>query len=272
MTADTFGAAQIPPPASTEPKEATDTTTDTTGSDAMSEGHSPKGTAKEQASDVAREGVQAGKHVASVATDQAQEVAAEAGHQTKALLGQARAELKEQAATQQNRVAEQLHALSKELGSMASKSEQPGLAADLAGQASRQLGSAAHWVSEREPGSLVTELKDFARNKPGTFLAVAAGIGLVAGRMTRGFKAGTPGDDGQSSRPLTPAWGTTSPIRAGMTTPHSPSASEVPTPSSSLDDGLPGLSPPNPAAGVGAYPEDAVIGEPLQPRRPGVTS
>jgi len=268
MTADTFGAAQIPPPGSTEPKEVTDTT----ASDAMSGGHSPKNTTKEQASGVAREGVQAGKHVASVATEQAKEVAAEAGQQTKALFGQARAELKEQAATQQSRIAEQLHALSKELGSMASKSEQPGLAADLAGQASRRLGSAAHWVSERQPGSLVTELKDFARNKPGMFLAVAAGIGLVAGRMTRGVKDGAPEDDSQSSQPLTPEWGTISPIRAGMTRPSSPDASKASTSSGgSLDDGPPGLSP-NPGAGVGAYPEDPAFEESFQPRVPGVTS
>jgi hypothetical protein len=162
--------------------------------------------------------------------------------------------------------------LSKELGSMASKSEQPGLAADLAGQASRQLGSAAHWVSEREPGSLVAELKDFARNKPGTFLAVAAGIGLVAGRMTRGVKAGTPEDDGPSGQEATPEWATISPIRQGMTTPDSPADSADPTSSSrSLDDGLPGLSPPNPATASGAYPEDGAVEEPLQPRMPGVT-
>jgi len=166
--------------------------TDWAASDSPAGGQSTTDTAKEQVQDVADEGVQGGKHVASVATEQAKEVASEAGHQAKALLGQARSELMDHAASQQNRVAEQLHSLSHELGSMASTSQQEGLATDLAQQASRQVGNLAHWLSEREPGSLVGELRDFARNKPGTFLAVAAGIGLVAGRMTRGVKAGPP--------------------------------------------------------------------------------
>lgn|GEM_PF-2685762 len=165
-----------------------------TSSDTPVRGQGATEIAKEQAQDVAHEGVVGGKHVASVATEQVQEVASEAGHQAKALLDQARSELMDHAASQQNRLAEQLHSLSHELGSMASTSQQEGLATDLAQQASRQVGTVAHWLSQREPGSLVGELKDFARNKPGTFLAVAAGIGLVAGRMTRGVKAGPPQD------------------------------------------------------------------------------
>ena len=99
------------------------------------------------------------------------------------------------ASSQQNRVAYQLSSLSHELGSMASKSDEEGLAKDLAQQASQQLDSIAHWLQVREPGDLITEVKDFARRKPGTFLAVAAGIGLLAGRMTRGVKAGAPDQD-----------------------------------------------------------------------------
>lgn len=41
---------------------------------------------------------------------------------------------------------------------MASSSDQDGLASGLAEQGSRQVGTIAHWVSEREPGSLVGEL------------------------------------------------------------------------------------------------------------------
>ena len=167
-------------------------------------------TAKEQAQDVAAEGVAGGKHVASVATEQAKEVASEAGHQARVLLNQARSELMDHAASQQKRLAEQLHSLGRELGTMASRSQQEGIATDLAQQASRQVGAVAHWLSQREPGSLVGELKDFARYKPGTFLAVAAGIGLVAGRMTRGVKAGPPEDAATGTR-------ATSPAQAGIT-------------------------------------------------------
>ena len=154
---------------------------------------------------------------------------------------------------------------------MASKSEQTGPATDLAQQASRQLGSVAHWVSEREPGSLVTELKDFARQKPGTFLAVAAGIGLVAGRMTRGVKAGAPGQDSPSGTPGTPEWASVSPIRQGMTSPSGPGASRA-TPTTAVEGGGPDMGTPNPLVDPAARAEDVVIEEPLPPRIPGMTS
>jgi len=220
-----------------------------TVSDSVGSGRSTTETTKEQVQEVAHEGVQGGKHVAAVATEQAKEVASEAGHQAKALLDQARSELMDHAASQQNRVAEQLHTLSHELGSMASASQQEGLATDLAQQASRQLGTVAHWLSQREPGSLMGEMKDFARNKPGTFLAVAAGIGLVAGRMTRGVKAGPPVEAAQPGRPLasSPQEGGTAPAWAP---PASPAAG---VPANTLNE--------HPGAGAGRYLADAELAQ-----------
>ena len=220
-----------------------------TASDSPGSGRSTTDTAKEQVQDVAHEGVHGGKHVVSVATDQAKEVASEAGHQAKALLDQARSELMDHAASQQNRVAEQLQSLSHELGSMASASQEEGLATDLAQQASRQVGTVAHWLSQREPGSLMGEMKDFARNKPGTFLAVAAGIGLVAGRMTRGVKAGPPVEGTEPGSPLasSPQEGVTAPAWAP---PASPAAG---VPANTLNE--------HPAAGAGRYPGDAELAE-----------
>jgi hypothetical protein len=215
---------------------------------------STKDTAKEQARGVAQEGVEGGKHVAAVGADQAKQVVSEAGQQARTLLDQARSELAEQVSSQQNRIADQLHSLSHELGSMASKSEEEGLAKDLAQQASQQIGSIAHWLQEREPGDLLTEVKNFARRKPGTFLAVAAGLGLVAGRMTRGVKDGSPDQDGygtDSARSL--------PVRRDVTTP----VSSVTSPGTAYGEDRPGLVTPNPTAGAGGYVGDPVIGEPF---------
>jgi len=219
---------------------------------------STKDTAKQEARGVAQEGVEGGKHVAAVGADQAKQVASEAGHQAKALLGQAQSELVDHASSQQNRVADQLHSLSHELGSMASKSEEEGLAKDLAQQASQQLGSIAHWLQEREPGDLVTELKDFARRKPGTFLAVAAGLGLLAGRMTRGVKAGAPDEDVRTTDVAV-----TAPVRQDVTTPVSSVTSPGNAYGDEYGDNRPGLVTPNPTAGAGSYVGDPAIGEPF---------
>ncbi|MDQ1752500.1 MAG: hypothetical protein QOE71_3556 [Pseudonocardiales bacterium] len=145
-------------------------------------------TAKEQASEVKQGAVEATQHVAGVAKEQASNVTAEAGRQAKDLLDQARSELTGQAAAQQHRLAEKIAALGEELRCMAEGGENPGIATDLARHGSRAAQDMASWLSDREPGALVAELKTFARRRPGAFLVAAVGAGLLAGRLTRGLK------------------------------------------------------------------------------------
>jgi hypothetical protein len=150
--------------------------------------------AKDQAASVGHGAADAGQHGAGVAKDQAQSVVAEAGSQAADLLRQARSELTDQANAQQQRVARGLHALGDELQSMAQRSERPGVATDLARQASSKSHDIASWLDSREPGHLVQELQAFARQRPGTFLLAAAGAGLLAGRLTRGVKDASSAD------------------------------------------------------------------------------
>jgi len=148
-----------------------------------------KDVAKDQAAQVGQSAAEAGQHVAGVAKEQATQVTAEAGKQAKDLLAQAQVQLKEQAGAQQEHLVTGLKALRDELNSMVEKSENPGVATDFARQAADRTGSVASWLDGREPAAVLDDLQSFARRKPGTFLAVAAGIGLVAGRLTRGLAA-----------------------------------------------------------------------------------
>jgi len=113
-------------------------------------------------------------------------VASETTAQARNLLHQTRTELQDQASTQQQRIAGGIRSLSTELASMADRSEQAGPAADLARQAAQKTDQIAAWLDERDPGSLLNEVTSFARRRPGAFLAIAAGAGLLAGRLTRG--------------------------------------------------------------------------------------
>ena len=153
--------------------------------------------AKHQAGEVAKTASDAGKHVAGVAGEQAGQVASEATQQVKQLARQTRGELTEQAATQQKRVASGLRSLSKELSAMANGAEQPGMATDLAQQAGERTNAVASWLEEREPGHVVEEITRFARQRPGAFLALAAGAGFLIGRLGRGLKAAA--DDSNDS-------------------------------------------------------------------------
>src|SRR4029079_14440947 len=137
---------------------------------------------------------QAGAQVADTVKEQAGQVTAEATHQAKQLLAQAQSELSEQAAATQQRVSEGLHALADELSGMARNSDQDGVATDLARQAADKARQAAGWLADRDPGSLLDEVRSFARKKPGTYLAIALGAGVLAGRLTRGLTAPTDHD------------------------------------------------------------------------------
>jgi hypothetical protein len=162
--------------------------------------------ARDQAKSVASDAKQGGQQVAQTAKEQTQEVASEAKDQARQLYQQVRGEFGDQAATQHQRAASGLRTLGDELGSMARGSEQSGVASDLANQASERVNALAGWLESREPGDVLAEVTSFARRKPGTFLAAAAAVGFLGGRLTRGLTAES--ELGSSSAPQPRASGT----------------------------------------------------------------
>jgi polyhydroxyalkanoate synthesis regulator phasin len=159
---------------------------------------------KDQAAGLSQSTVQAGKHAADAAREQGSEMAAEAARQGRDLVRQAQDQLGDQAARGQQRLAATLHSLSNQLSGMADGSPQDGVAADLARQAAARADDAAHWLSSRQPAQVVDEVQSFARRKPGAFLALAAGAGLIAGRLTRGMRAAS-SDDQEPAAPAASA-------------------------------------------------------------------
>jgi hypothetical protein len=172
--------------------------------------------AKDQAHSVASDAKQSGQQVAQTAKEQTQEVASEAKYQARELYQQLRGEVGDQAATQHQRAASGLHTLGDELGSMARGSDQSGVATDLAQQAADRVHSLAGWLESREPGDVLDEVTSFARRKPGTFLAAAAAIGFLGGRLTRGLAA-DPSDTGAAGGGTATGTATTPAVRASGT-------------------------------------------------------
>lgn len=177
-------------PAATQPQRAAETLTPaSTGEPGTAD------VVRDQASDLSHSGLQAGKHVADVAREQASGVAAEAGRQGEDLVRQAQGQLREQAARGQQQLANRLFSLSDELCSMADASGQGGMAAGVATQAASRVRAAGQWLDERTSGQVADDVQSFARTRPAIFLVLAAGAGLVAGRLTRGLK-GADSDSG----------------------------------------------------------------------------
>lgn len=172
------------------------------------------GAAKDEAAGVAQDAAGSAAHVAETAKIEAAGVASEAAASARGLFEQARTDLTDQAGAQQQKVAEGLRSVAGELQSMADNSDQSGVATDLVRQAAERSSSVASWLDNRNPGSLVDEVKSFARQRPVAFLAIAAGAGFLAGRLNKSLSAGVP--DQQPAAGVPSAAGTRTP--AGSTT------------------------------------------------------
>jgi len=157
--------------------------------------------AKEHAGAVAQDAKESTKSVASTAASEAKDVAHEARTQLRQLFDQLTGEATDQASGQTQRAVQGLRSLGSELSGMAeSQQGESGMAADLARQGASRLDAAASWLEGREPGEILDEVRSFARRRPGTFIAGAAILGLVGGRLTRGLTSDASGSsNGQPS-------------------------------------------------------------------------
>jgi hypothetical protein len=122
-------------------------------------------TAKEQA-----------RHVIGAGKDQARHATAQFGEQVRG-----------EADTQATRLAAGLRGWADDLSTMASAGREPQLR-DLVQQTADGGRRAADWLDRRGVEGLVSEVKSFARRRPGLFLLGAAVAGFGVGRLA---KAGT---------------------------------------------------------------------------------
>jgi hypothetical protein len=132
----------------------------------------------------------AAKDVAQVAKDEGASVVREAKVQLQDLYVQARDEVGDQAAKQQDRLAQGLRSFSDELRSMARNGDGSTMAADLVRSTSDRAAAAATWIGDRDPAGVLDEVKRFARRRPGMFITVAAVAGVLVGRLTRALAQG----------------------------------------------------------------------------------
>jgi hypothetical protein len=229
--------------------------------------------AKDEAGEVTRQAADSAQNVAQTAKAEAANVAGEVKSNAKDLLNQARTDLTAQAGTQQQKAAQGLHSISSELHTMADASDQPGVATDLIRQAAERSKSVATWLENRDPGSLLNEVKSFARQRPGTFLLAAAGAGILAGRLSRSLSAGAPdtgttGTAAQYNAPVTrvPDAGVAVPPPP-VTYPETTTAGFTETYPETTTVGAPATYPPNPLEGSGSQADqwatDPLAADPL---------
>ena len=219
------------------------------------------GSAKEQASEVAGNAKEQAAKVAGTAKEETQRTVGEAKRQAQDLLRQSQSELSSQAGVQQQRLAETLRSFSGELGQMADSSEEPGLATQVARWASQVSDDAGRWLEDRDPSSVFDEVRRYAGRSPGTFMLIAAGLGLAVGRVARSLKD-SDDDDTTGGTGTTGGYGTGSAGGTGYGTGSpAPLVTEAPQTSGTGTYGTgrptPGVETPGYTYGTGNVPGDA---------------
>ena len=150
--------------------------------------------------------------MADEAGAQAKAVAGEAKQQLDRLINEGRDELRQQAEQRSSQAAGQLRTLSEQLGALVQG--RPEAAGPLVGYVSDLQSQLRRRASRMEQGGaqgVVEDVTRFARRRPGTFLAGAAGAGFVVGRLVRAGAASQREDgpstgDALPTRPNGPAF------------------------------------------------------------------
>jgi BMFP domain-containing protein YqiC len=161
-------------------------------------------TARTEASNVASTAAGGAREVADEAGAQAKAVASEAKQQLDRLVSQSREEFRQQAEQRSSQAAGQLRTLSEQFSALVAG--RPEAAGPLVGYVSDLQGQLKRLASRMEQGGpqgVVDDVTRLARRRPGAFLAGAAGIGFVVGRLVRAGAA-SQRDDGPSTGDASP--------------------------------------------------------------------
>ncbi|MEU2068037.1 hypothetical protein [Streptomyces anulatus] len=192
--------------------------------------------------------------VAGTAREQAAGVTGEAAARAQDVLGELRGQLEEQARSQTQRLADNVRRLADELHDMSRDSNGDSSAAGAVKQIADRGHQAASRLEDRGPDGLLHDLQDFARRRPGVFLAGAALAGFATARLAKGAKSA----DGGGERPVSTTGG-----RTGRGTPQAVTGREAPraqgnrptSPSSSRTPSYGGEIAPGPVPVSAPYPD-----------------
>ena len=219
------------------------------------------GTGKAVAQGAADAAGSAAGDVAHTAKEEAKGVAREASGQARNVAHDVRQRMSQEARTQNDRAADTLRRLADEFDEMArARGDSPAQA--VVSRLATGGRQAADYLAKRGPEGILDELQDFARRRPGAFLATAAVAGFVAGRLGKGVLAAS-GGRGTDSGPVRATVPMPETTRPGTGT----SESGYTTSESGYATSQPGYTATG-ATGTGPAPEPSTAAYPPPPATP----
>lgn len=175
-------------------------------------GGDEQSTARQVADEGRQAATQAAGEVKDTAKEQAQRVAGEAKAQARNVASEVRGRVSDQARTQNDKLVGSIRQTADQLDEMRGERADGPAAAVVSRVADggRQL---ADYLDRNGPEGVLKEVQDFARRKPGTFLATALVAGFVVGRLGKSVAKADPapaddkpvGDSFVSGAPAYPA-------------------------------------------------------------------
>ena len=128
---------------------------------------------------------EAAQSVASTAKDEGRVVAATAKTETAHLASEARAEMRKQADEQSRRIADRVRDVGNQLDGVRRGEAPSGSVASVIGDVAARANQFADRLDSGGIDAVASDVKRFARQRPGLFLLGAFGLGVVAGRTLR---------------------------------------------------------------------------------------
>jgi hypothetical protein len=155
-------------------------------STAKAEAEQVKGAAVGGSKVVARTATQDVRELAGTVRSQAEQVKGELAGQARGMLAETQGQLQAQADMQASRLASALFQVGSQAVALSQgRPQEAGPLVDYAEQAAMWLDDRASYIEERGLDGLATDVVDFARRRPGVFLAGAAVVGFGVGRLLR---------------------------------------------------------------------------------------
>jgi hypothetical protein len=165
--------------------------------------------AKQVASQATQAAGQAAGEVKDTAQEQARRVGAEAKTQARNVATDVRDRLSEQARTQNDKLVSSIRQTADQLDEMrGDRADSP--AASVVSRVADGGRQLADYLDRNGPEGVLQEVQDFARRRPGAFLATALAAGFVVGRLGKGIAKADP-TAGEDVKPSTDSFVSSTP-------------------------------------------------------------